>query len=113
MRAKDSLLQVVARACAIKASVVERDEREGGLRAVLNYGHTLGHAVETLAGYGTIKHGEAVAIGMAQMAKLSCLRGYSTQAERDTIVNLVVKFGLPTELPDFPVAEIQKNHRAR
>lgn len=108
MRAKDSLLQVVARACAIKASVVERDEREGGLRAVLNYGHTLGHAVETLAGYGTIKHGEAVAIGMAQMAKLSCLRGYSTQAERDTIVNLVVKFGLPTELPDFPVAEIQK-----
>jgi len=105
---KKALLHVVARSCAIKASVVERDEREGGLRAVLNYGHTLGHAVETLAGYGAVKHGEAVAIGMAQIAKLSCQRGYSTQAELATIVNLLDEFGLPTELPDFPVAEFLK-----
>jgi 3-dehydroquinate synthase len=108
LRDKKSLLHVVARSCAIKASVVERDEREGGLRVVLNYGHTLGHAVETLAGYGAVKHGEAVAIGMAQIAKLSCQRGYSTQAERDTIVKLVKGFGLPTELPGFPAAEFQK-----
>lgn len=108
MRDKKALLHIVAGSCAIKASVVERDEREGGLRAVLNYGHTLGHAVETLAGYGAVKHGEAVAIGMVQIAKLSCQRGYSTQAERDAIVNLVAGFGLPTELPDFPLDEFKK-----
>lgn len=107
-RAKDALVQVIAKSCAIKAAVVERDEREGGLRAVLNYGHTLGHAVETLAGYGTIKHGEAVAIGMAQMAKLSCLRGYATPAEQEMIVELIAGFGLSTLLPDFPAAEYKK-----
>lgn len=105
---KSALLQVIARACAIKASVVERDEREGGLRAVLNYGHTIGHAVETLAGYGTIKHGEAVAIGMVQIAKLSAQRGYATPRERDMIVALIAAFGLSTRLPDFPVSEYQK-----
>lgn len=108
MRDKEALLQIVARSCAIKASVVERDEREGGLRAVLNYGHTLGHAVETLAGYGVIKHGEAVAIGMAQIAKLSCLRGYSTREERNLIIELISDFGFSIHLPDFPASEYQK-----
>lgn len=108
MRDKEALLQVVARSCAIKASVVERDEREGGLRAVLNYGHTLGHAVETVAGYGVIKHGEAVAIGMAQIAKISCQRGYSTREEWNLIVELISRFGLSTQLPDFPTSEYQK-----
>jgi 3-dehydroquinate synthase len=108
MRDKNALLHVVASSCAIKASIVERDEREGGLRAVLNYGHTLGHAVETLAGYGVVKHGEAVAIGMAQIAQVSCQRGYSSREERDRIIELISGFGLATCLPDFPAGEYQK-----
>jgi 3-dehydroquinate synthase len=108
MRDKKALLHIVARSCAIKASVVERDEREGGLRAVLNYGHTIGHAVETLAGYGAVKHGEAVAIGMAQIAKLSNLRGLATDSETNLIINLITNLGLPVELPDFPAPEYQK-----
>lgn len=107
-RDKETLLHIVAASCSIKASIVERDEREGGLRAVLNYGHTIGHAVETVAGYGSIKHGEAVAIGMAQIAKLSCLRGYCTVLERDLIIKLLLELGLPSHLPDFPLSEYQK-----
>jgi len=108
LRDKTALLHIVARSCAIKASVVERDEREGGLRAVLNYGHTIGHAVETLAGYGAIKHGEAVAIGMVQIARLSNMRGFATDSETDLIINLIKSIGLPVELPDFPAPEYQK-----
>ncbi len=107
-RDKAALQHIIATSCSIKAAVVEQDERESGLRAVLNYGHTLGHAVETLAGYGSIKHGEAVAIGMAQIAKLSCLRGYLSEPERDMLVTLIAEFGLPTELPLFPLGEYQK-----
>lgn len=103
IRDKSALEHIVAASCTIKGSVVERDEREGGLRAVLNYGHTIGHAVETLAGYGKIKHGEAVAIGMAQIAGLSFAKGLLTAADRDLIVNQICEFGLPTELPDFPL----------
>jgi len=107
-RDKKALLHVIARSCAIKASVVERDEREGGLRAVLNFGHTIGHAVETLAGYGAVKHGEAVAIGMAQIAQLSNLRGYATAVETNMIIDLIKDLGLPVELPAYPLAEYQK-----
>ncbi len=71
-----ALLHVVERSAALKAGVVEQDEHErSGLRAVLNYGHTFGHAFETAAGYGTLLHGEAVAIGMAAAAKLAELLG--------------------------------------
>lgn len=107
-RDKDAVQHIVSESCRIKASVVERDEREGGLRAVLNYGHTIGHAVETLAGYGLVKHGEAVAIGMAQIAKLSCSMGLSSPAERDSITGLIAEFGLPVKMPDFPLSEYQK-----
>ncbi|NVN99821.1 MAG: 3-dehydroquinate synthase [Geobacteraceae bacterium] len=102
-RDKVALEHIVGESCTIKGSVVERDEHEGGLRAVLNYGHTIGHAVETLAGYGKIKHGEAVAIGMAQIAGLSFLKGLLTSDDRNLIVKLIREFGLPTELPVFPI----------
>ncbi len=101
----DSLLHIIRRSCAIKASVVEKDERETGLRAVLNYGHTLGHAVETLAGYGHYKHGEAVAIGMVQAARFSEQSGYSCNGETERIVALLKRFGLPVELPKFLASE--------
>jgi 3-dehydroquinate synthase len=104
-RDKQSLIHAVGRSCAIKARVVEEDEREGGVRAVLNYGHTLGHAVETLTGYTRYLHGEAVAIGMVQAARVSQHLGFCSQAERARIESLVSLLGLPRELPDFPAKE--------
>lgn len=101
-RDKDALLFVVKRCCAIKAAVVESDEREAGRRAVLNYGHTLGHAVEALTGYKRYSHGEAVAIGMAQAAKVSEWKGFSDRADTERIIGLLKALGLPVELPPFP-----------
>lgn len=102
---KSVLLKIVATSCRIKASVVERDEREGGLRAVLNYGHTIGHAVENLTGYGTFKHGEAVAIGMAKIARLSLVKGLASTEETEKIIGLMEEFGFTLELPRFSIDE--------
>ena len=102
-RDKGALIHAVGRSCAIKARVVEADEREGGVRAVLNYGHTLGHAVETLTGYTRYLHGEAVAIGMVQAARISQSHGFCSQADRDRIESLITLLGLPLEPPPFPV----------
>jgi 3-dehydroquinate synthase len=101
-RDKGALIHAVGRSCAIKARVVESDEREGGVRAVLNYGHTLGHAVETLTGYTRYLHGEAVAIGMVQAARVSQSYGFCTESDRDRIESLLALLGLPLELPAFP-----------
>jgi len=101
-RDKAALIHAVGRSCAIKARVVESDEREGGVRAVLNYGHTLGHAVETLTGYTRYLHGEAVAIGMVQAARVSQSYGFCTDGDRDRIESLLALLGLPLELPVFP-----------
>jgi 3-dehydroquinate synthase len=100
-RDKGALIHAVGRSCAIKARVVESDEREGGVRAVLNYGHTLGHAVETLTGYTRYLHGEAVAIGMVQAARVSQSYGFCTESDRDRIESLLALLGLPLELPAF------------
>ena len=107
-RDKSALIHAVSRSCAIKARVVESDEREGGVRAVLNYGHTLGHAVETLTGYTRYLHGEAVAIGMVQAARISQHFGFCSEADRDRIESLVKALGLPTELPSFPARQYQE-----
>jgi 3-dehydroquinate synthase len=101
-RDQKALIQAVARSLAIKARVVEMDEREGGVRAVLNYGHTLGHAVETLTRYTTFLHGEAVAIGMVQAARVSHSLGFCSKTDRARIESLVSLLGLPLELPGFP-----------
>ncbi len=100
-RDKDCLQDIIKISCALKASVVERDEREGGYRAVLNYGHTFAHAVERLTRYSDFLHGEAVAIGMVQAAKLSELKGYADREDTTKIVNLIKLFGLPVELVPF------------
>jgi len=100
-RDKDCLQMVIKRSCSIKASIVEKDEKEAGLRAVLNYGHTLGHAVETLTSYKRYTHGEAVAIGMAQAAKLSESMGFSVRAETERIISLLEALHLPVEIPYF------------
>ena len=98
IRARDMscLEYLVARSCEIKAEVVAADEREGGLRAILNYGHTLGHAIEQVAGYGELLHGEAIAIGMVYASELSVrLEGLSREA-CDRITALIGAYGLPT-----------------
>lgn len=102
-RDKELLRSIVKRCCAIKADVVAADERESGLRAVLNYGHTLGHAVEALTGYEKMLHGEAVAIGMVEAARISEQRGLSTSADTERITALLKGFGLPVDLPLFPL----------
>lgn len=100
-RDTDCLLKVIPRCCELKASIVAQDERETGLRAVLNYGHTFGHAVETLTGYTEYTHGEAVAIGMVQAAKISEHLGYAEKAVTERIIALLEALGLPTRLPVF------------
>jgi 3-dehydroquinate synthase len=93
------LSEVVADSCAIKAGVVEKDERESDVRAVLNFGHTVGHALESLTGYGKFLHGEAVAIGMIQAAAISVRQGCCDRESFERIRRLVSKAGLPTEIP--------------
>jgi len=96
------LLDVLERSCEIKARVVSQDEREAGLRMLLNFGHTLGHAVETLAGYRGILHGEAVAIGMVFAARRSETLGHAPAGTADRVEALLSRAGLPTEPPPFP-----------
>lgn len=100
-RDTDCLLSVIQKSCQIKASIVEQDEREASLRAVLNYGHTIGHAVETLTGYVRYKHGEAVAIGMVQAAKISEAMGFSSQDDTAKIIEVLKQLHLPVDLPTF------------
>lgn len=96
-----SLLHIILRSCAIKANVVRRDEKESSLRAILNYGHTLGHAVEALTGFDRIKHGEAVAMGMAFAARLAVHLGRLHAKSLARIENLIRDYGLPTAWPEL------------
>jgi 3-dehydroquinate synthase len=94
-RDSKTLSDVVARCCEIKAEVVGRDETDGGLRAILNFGHTIGHALEAISGYGKYLHGEAIAIGQVAAAELSArLTGLSV-ADVERIRNLFRRAGLP------------------
>jgi len=95
-----AIARVVRRSCEIKAEVVSRDEREGGLRAILNYGHTVGHAIETLTGYTKYLHGEAVAMGMYLEALLSERLGIMKKGGAEDVRALVDAYGLPYALPD-------------
>lgn len=97
--APDRLAEIVIRSCRIKAEVVREDEREGGRRAILNYGHTVGHAVETLAGYTGLLHGECVAIGMTAAALLAARRGTLAPEDAERQRRLLEAYGLPTCLP--------------
>ena len=89
------LERVAARCCEIKAEVVAMDEREIGPRAILNFGHTLGHALETADGYGRWLHGEAVAIGLAYAVRLSTARQGFPKADADRVIALLGRLGLP------------------
>ena len=93
------LAEVIRQSCAIKAAVVAEDEREQGRRAILNYGHTFAHALETLTGYEQLLHGEAVAIGMVLAADCAHRHGLLDAASVQRISDLLTALGLPTKAP--------------
>jgi 3-dehydroquinate synthase len=95
----DALAHAVKRSCEIKASVVAADEREGGLRAILNFGHTFGHAIEAGLGYGEWLHGEAVGCGMVMAADLSVRLNQLDEASRARLVRLIHVAKLPVKAP--------------
>lgn len=95
----DALAEAIARSCAHKAAIVERDPFERGERALLNFGHTFGHAIETEQGYGGLNHGEAVAVGMVLAARLSEALGLAKPADGERLRELLARLGLPVALP--------------
>ena len=98
-RNQGAMEEMVARSLRHKAAVVSADEREGGLRKILNFGHTIGHAIEASAGYGEYLHGEAVAIGMVAASRLSSLHAGLSADEASRLYHLIERAGLPVEMP--------------
>lgn len=97
---EDALTYAIARCCQIKAEVVAQDEKESGIRALLNLGHTFGHAIEAELGYGNWLHGEAVSSGTVMAAKTSLLRGLISEEQFERIVALLRRAKLPVHTPD-------------
>ncbi|MBK1644984.1 3-dehydroquinate synthase [Thiocapsa imhoffii] len=98
-RDPDAIAYVIRRSCEIKAEIVAADEHEAGQRALLNLGHTFGHAIETASGYGAWLHGEAVGVGMCLAADLSMRLGWMTDTDLARVRRLVTSAGLPTAAP--------------
>ena len=98
-----ALAHAIRRSCEIKAEVVAADEREHGVRALLNFGHTFGHAIESAAGYGKWLHGEAVAAGMVLAARMSARLGRIPAADAERLAALLARLGLPVAAPVFPL----------
>ena len=94
-----ALTHAIATSCRHKAAIVAHDETEQGERALLNFGHTFAHALETASGYGTLLHGEAVAIGMVLAAQLSTQLGRASVADAERLAAVLARFGLPTAIP--------------
>ncbi len=94
-----ALTHIIKRSCEIKSDIVSRDERESGLRAILNFGHTVGHAIETATGYTRFLHGEAVALGMYVEAKLARILGFTVDEHVQRIKSLLDAYGLPVIIP--------------
>ena len=98
-RQADAVAHAIRASCATKAKVVAADERESGLRAILNFGHTFAHAIETLTGYERLLHGEAVAIGMALAADCSLRHGLLAERDASRVLAAIRALGLPVEIP--------------
>jgi 3-dehydroquinate synthase len=115
---EDLLQTILTSSCQAKAHVVSKDEKEAGLRAILNYGHTIGHAVESLTGYRVVNHGEAVAIGMEAAGRIAVELNLWPKAACDRQRALIEKTGLPTHLPpglkiDEIVATLQTDKKVQ
>lgn len=101
----DVLAEAVYRSCAHKARIVANDEKEQGERALLNLGHTFGHAIESYMGYGTWLHGEAVAVGMVMAADLSAAMGWITTQDVERVKAIIQAAQLPIACPEIPVED--------
>ena len=104
----EPIIKAVKTSCQIKAEVVEEDETEQGLRAILNYGHTIGHALEAVTNYDYYRHGEAVAIGMAAAARIASKLDMITDQEVRAQEGLISDFGLPIRFEDLDHEEIMQ-----
>lgn len=111
-REPQSLIYAIRRSCEIKAEIVALDEREGGIRAILNLGHTYGHAIETEVGYGVWLHGEAVAVGMVMACELSVKLGWLAPEVLQRAIELIQRAGLPIAPPRAMTTEAFIQHMA-
>jgi len=105
------LVPAIVESCTIKADVVSKDERESGLRRILNYGHTVGHALEAVTKYRRFRHGEAIAYGMLAAADLACARGALAERERQSIAQLIAQLGPLPAIADLSIAEVLQASR--
>ena len=105
-READVLVPAIVESCRIKADVVSRDEREGGLRRILNFGHTVGHGLEAVTSYRRFRHGEAIAYGMLAAADLAVARGALADRERQALASLIATLGPLPPVSDLPAAEV-------
>jgi 3-dehydroquinate synthase len=105
-REPDALAALISQSCRIKADVVSRDEREGGLRRILNFGHTAGHAIETVTRYRRYRHGEAVAYGMLVAAQLAVIRGALAERDRQALGDLIASLGPLPAIADLSSVQI-------
>jgi 3-dehydroquinate synthase len=103
-RDPQALAYAIRRSCEIKAQIVAQDEHEAGVRALLNFGHTFGHAIETGSGYGKWLHGEAVGTGMVMAARFSARLGRISPAAAERLAEAVDRLGLPSTAPKFDVS---------
>ncbi|MYH28819.1 MAG: 3-dehydroquinate synthase [Acidobacteria bacterium] len=110
-RDQAALAPVIANSCRIKARVVSEDEREGGVRRILNFGHTAGHAIEAVTRYRRFRHGEAVAYGMLAVADLGVRRGVFAEAERSALANLVARLGPLPSINDLSAQALVETMR--
>lgn len=104
----EQIESIIYRNCNVKRQVVEQDEREGGLRMILNFGHTFGHAIEKVFHFERYTHGEAIAMGMAFTAELSLKLGYCTRSISHRIRALLERFHLPVDWPEMEPNQVQK-----
>jgi 3-dehydroquinate synthase len=105
-REPDVLVPAIVESCRIKADVVSQDERESGLRRILNYGHTIGHALEAATKYRRFRHGEAIAYGMLGAADLAATRGAMSARERQALVDIITALGPLPAVGDLPMDEL-------
>ena len=105
-READVLVPSIVESCRIKADVVSRDERDGGIRRILNFGHTVGHGLEAVTKYRRFRHGEAVAYGMLAAADLAVARGALAERERQALATLITQLGPLPPVVDLPAGEV-------
>jgi 3-dehydroquinate synthase len=105
---EETLVKVIMHSCGIKGAVVAEDEREGGIRAILNFGHTVGHAIESIAGYGTFLHGEAVAFGMLAETRIARALGLCGDDAEKRLATLLDAYGFDKEFPKLDREELLK-----